>query len=60
MSFKIFGIGVDIVRHSRIEKIILSNHNKRFVTKVLNEIEILEFNGKNDIASQTAFLASRY
>jgi phosphopantetheinyl transferase (holo-ACP synthase) len=60
MSLKIFGIGVDIVKHSRIEKIILSSHSKRFVTKVLNKIEIVEFNSKNDVSSQTAFLASRY
>ena len=56
---KIIGIGTDIVKHARIERIITSPYSKRFLVKVLNPFEISEFEKKNDLKSKTSYLSSR-
>ena len=57
---KISGIGVDLIKNSRMEKIIQGKTCKRFLNKVLNVKEIEEFNDKKNIQQQTNYLASRW
>ena len=56
----IFGIGVDIVKNSRIKKILLSNYSERFIQKVLHPNEIQQLKDKGDVEQQTSYLASRW
>ena len=37
---KILGIGVDVTKHSRMEKIIIATYAERFFSKVLHPLEI--------------------
>lgn len=56
----IFGIGVDIVKNARIQKILQSNYAERFLHRVLHPVEIQQIKDKGDIGQQTFFLASRW
>jgi len=56
----IFGVGVDLVKSSRIKKILLSSYSERFLHKVLHPKEITELKDKGDIDQQTHYLASRW
>lgn len=56
----IFGVGVDLVKSSRIKKILLSSYSERFLHKVLHPREIVELKDKVDIDQQTLYLASRW
>lgn len=57
---KIYGIGADIIKNSRMENILLKSYNSRFISRVLHckEIEIL--NEKIDIKTKATFLSSRF
>ncbi|EGR28777.1 hypothetical protein IMG5_169130 [Ichthyophthirius multifiliis] len=56
----IYGIGTDIVKNIRIQRIIQASIKQRFLNKVLHQIEIDEFNNKTDIQMQVRYLASRW
>ena len=56
---KIFGIGVDIVKISRIEDMVTKSHWKRFITKVLHPKEIDHYLTL-DIEQYGEFVASRW
>eukprot|EP00347_Sterkiella_histriomuscorum_P021998 403332038 len=57
---KILGVGTDIVEVSRMTNIIQKPSVNRFLQKVLNQVEIAEFNEKDDIALKSQYLASRW
>jgi len=52
----IYGVGVDLVRISRIQRC-LDHHGERFAKRVLSESEYLEF---ASCANQPRFLAKRF
>ncbi|KAL4493665.1 hypothetical protein ABPG72_004158 [Tetrahymena utriculariae] len=57
---RIFGIGTDIVSNQRMMKILQGTTRERFLNKVLNKIEIEEFNQKSTEEQKTQYLASRW
>ena len=56
---KIFGIGTDIIKNSRLENLLEKSYKKRFIERVLHLKEIEQFHLKPNIKSQSQFLASR-
>ena len=52
------GIGVDVVKVPRIQKILSNRHRHRFLRKVLHQEEINEYQNKKD-EQQATFVASR-
>lgn len=56
---KIFGIGTDIIRNSRIENLLQRPYKKRFISRVLHSVEIEEFNNITSLKLQARYLASR-
>lgn len=54
------GIGVDMVKHVRIEKILRATYRERFTTKVLSSKEKSALEQIESIEKQTEFLASRW
>lgn len=58
----ILGIGVDLCKVSRIQRIITKNdyHYNRFLTGVYHQTEVEEFKAKQDEAVKLQYLASRF
>jgi holo-[acyl-carrier protein] synthase len=59
-EMKILGIGVDLVKISRIQQILHKNYHKRFLVKVLHKQELDYFNTLTDEDYQAQFVASRW
>lgn len=57
---KILGIGVDVVKISRIHNILQKNYHKRFLVKVLHQKEFDYFNTLTDEDYQAQYVASRW
>jgi holo-[acyl-carrier protein] synthase len=54
------GIGVDVSKIPRFEKILQSKHIENFVKKVLNKREIVEIEGLKTLEQKSKYLASRW
>ena len=59
---RILGIGTDIVSVKRMQKIIERGvgYEKRFMSKVLHQIEIKEYENIDEINQKSRYLASRW
>lgn len=57
---KVFGVGIDLVKITRIEKILKKNYNQRFLMKVLHPSELAHFNNIKNLEYQADYVASRW
>jgi holo-[acyl-carrier protein] synthase len=57
---KIFGIGIDLVKISRMQKILEQSYKQRFLTKVLHPRELEHFKDITNEEYQAQYLASRW
>lgn len=57
---KVLGIGIDLVKINRMEKILQQSYKLRFLTKVLHPRELEHFKEINNEEYQAQFLASRW
>jgi holo-[acyl-carrier protein] synthase len=57
---KILGIGIDLVKIDRIEKILEKSYKLRFLTKVLHPKELERFQEITNREYQAQFVASRW
>ena len=57
---KVLGVGIDLVKIGRIQKILAQSYKFRFLTKVLHPRELEHFQSITNEEYQAQFVASRW